>query len=161
MAHRRQRVLAVRIVVWVGLLVALIGVGVWMTAMPGSNPESPLPALAARFAERPQPRTLRFIAFVNEEPPFYRTPDMGSYTYARECSAREERITAMMSMDGVGWSDHWSFWQHGYPAFLVTDTLPFRDPDYHRASDTAERLDYVRMARLTEGLEAVVIALAE
>ncbi len=62
---------------------------------------------------------------------------------------------------GVGWPDYWSFWQQGYPAFLVTDTLPFRDPEYHRASDTAERLDYVRMARLTEGLEAVVIALAK
>lgn len=42
------------------------------------------------------------------------------------------------------------------PALMVTDTAPFRDPHYHLASDTADRLDYERMARLTSGLAHVL-----
>jgi hypothetical protein len=30
---------------------------------------------------------------------------------------------------GVGWSDHWSFWQYDYPAIMVTDTAVYRDPE--------------------------------
>ena len=61
---------------------------------------------------------------------------------------------------GVGWSDHWSFWQHDYPAIMVTDTAVFRDPNYHRASDHPKNLDYVRLARVTLGLERVLSELA-
>jgi Zn-dependent M28 family amino/carboxypeptidase len=61
---------------------------------------------------------------------------------------------------GVGWSDHWSFWQEGYPALMVTDTAPFRYPHYHLPTDTSDKLDYERMARVVAGLERVVRALA-
>lgn len=185
-------------------------------------------ALARWFGERPQPRTLRFVAFANEEPPFFQTADMGSHAYAARCREHGDEVTAMLSLDGVGyftdapgsqefptagidlvypdrghfigfitrmsdaplvrralaafreratipsegaalpgtlpgigWSDHWSFWQHDYPAFMVTDTLPFRYPHYHSSTDTAGRLDYTRMARVAEGLKAVIARLAE
>lgn len=61
---------------------------------------------------------------------------------------------------GVGWSDHWAFWQAGYPAFMVTDTAPFRYPHYHTSADTPNQIDYARMARVVVGLGAVVEALA-
>ena len=57
---------------------------------------------------------------------------------------------------GIGWSDHWAFWQEGYPALMVTDTAPFRYPYYHSVYDTPDRLDYDRMARVVSGLEGVV-----
>jgi hypothetical protein len=57
---------------------------------------------------------------------------------------------------GIGWSDHWAFWKEGYPALMVTDTAPFRYPHYHRATDTPDKIDYERMARVVSGLEAVV-----
>lgn len=63
-------------------------------------------------------------------------------------------------LPGVSWSDHWAFWQFDYPAVMVTDTLPFRNPHYHTAEDTPDRLDYDRMALVTEGLLAVVRASA-
>jgi Zn-dependent M28 family amino/carboxypeptidase len=61
---------------------------------------------------------------------------------------------------GVWWSDHWSFWRQGYPAIMITDTAPFRNPFYHTAQDTPDKLDYGRMARVVDGLEAVVVDLA-
>ena len=57
---------------------------------------------------------------------------------------------------GVGWSDHWSFAQAGYRALMVTDTAVFRDPHYHTMEDLPERLDTARMARVIEGLGAVL-----
>ncbi len=67
-----------------------------------------------------------------------------------------EGLAAPAWVSGIGWSDHASFWQQGYPAVLVTDTALFRDPAYHRSKDTAERLDYLRLARVTEGLIRVL-----
>ncbi len=61
---------------------------------------------------------------------------------------------------GVWWSDHWSFWRQGYQAIMITDTAPFRNPFYHTAQDTPDKLDYGRMARVVDGLEAVVPDLA-
>jgi Zn-dependent M28 family amino/carboxypeptidase len=60
------------------------------------------------------------------------------------------------AITGVSWSDHRSFWEAGIPAVMVTDTAPFRDVAYHRPSDTPERLDYERMARLVEGLSGAI-----
>jgi hypothetical protein len=61
---------------------------------------------------------------------------------------------------GVWWSDHWSFWRVGYPAIMITDTAPYRNPFYHTPQDTPDKLDYDRMARVVHGLTHVVRALA-
>jgi hypothetical protein len=63
-------------------------------------------------------------------------------------------------MMGVHWSDHWSFWQAGYPAIMITDTALFRYRHYHAATDTPDRLDYPGLARVTRGLADVVAGLA-
>ena len=184
-------------------------------------------ALARHFAGSRPERTLRFVFFVNEEPPFFMTDEMGSLIYARRCRGRGEEIRAMFSLEtigyfndrpgsqsyplglldkiypdrgnfiafvsnlrsrklmkdalktfedhgsipvegaalpgfipGVGWSDHWSFWEQGYPAVMVTDTAPFRYPYYHTTEDTPEKLDYDRMSLVVEGLTHVVTRLA-
>lgn len=171
-------------------------------------------------------RTIRFVAFANEEPPFFLTSRQGSLAYARQCRRRGDRIVAMLSLETIGyysdeagsqrypfpfglfypdrgdfigfvgnlssrslvrrciatfraavpfpsqgvaapaylpgiyWSDHWAFWRQGYRAFMVTDTAPFRYPYYHSVADTADKLDYERMARVVRGLAAVVQDLA-
>jgi hypothetical protein len=188
-------------------------------------------ALARRFAEKqserrltPTPyKTLRFVAFVNEEPPYFLSGEMGSLVYARRCKERGDKISAMISLEtigyfsdapnsqtypspglglfypkvgnfigfvsnvrsrallrrvtglfrkhakipsegaslpafipGVSWSDQWSFWQHGYPAIMVTDTAPFRYPYYHSSNDTPDKLDYDRFALVVSGMEKVI-----
>jgi Zn-dependent M28 family amino/carboxypeptidase len=202
-----------------------------VTGAPGANDNGSgvagVLALARRFAGKPCARTLRFVAFVNEEPGHFQTELMGSWVYARRCKERGDRIAAMVSLEtigcffhepgtqsypapglglcypttgnfiafvgdlssrklvrraigsfrrgaefpsegaalpasipGIGWSDHWAFWQHGYPAIMVTDTAPFRYPHYHLRSDTPEQLDYDSMSRVIFGLEKVVAELA-
>jgi hypothetical protein len=64
-------------------------------------------------------------------------------------------------IDGVGWSDQWSFWQQGYQGIMITDTAPFRNPNYHEPTDKPDTLDYERLARAVVGVESVVRALAE
>ena len=175
--------------------------------------------LARRFAGRKTARTLRLVAFVNEEPPYFQTEKMGSWVYARGCRQRGEKVTAMLSLEtigyydespgsqkypppfgllypstgnfigfvgntrsaelvrrvvalfrqseqfpseggalpemipGIGFSDHWSFAQEGYPAVMVTDTALFRYRHYHKPTDTPDKVDYAKLARITLGLE--------
>jgi Zn-dependent M28 family amino/carboxypeptidase len=185
-------------------------------------------ALARAFAKQKPARTLRFVLFVNEEPPWFQTKDMGSVVYAKRCKERKDNIVAMLSLEtigyysdekgsqkfdnlpllaflypdtgnfiafvadlksgplaqkvvgkfrettkfpahgcalpdvvaGIGWSDHWSFWQVGYPALMVTDTAPFRYPHYHKKEDTPDKIDFERTARVVAGLQRVVADLA-
>ena len=62
-------------------------------------------ALAHRFAGRHHDRTLRFVAFVNEESPYAHTELMGSRVYARRCRERGETIVGMMSLETIGYYD--------------------------------------------------------
>jgi len=60
-------------------------------------------ALARRFARKPVQQTLRFVAFVNEEPPYFLTEQMGSFVYAGRCKARGDQISAMISLETIGY----------------------------------------------------------
>src|SRR5437868_15468966 len=60
-------------------------------------------ALARRFAARSTKYTLRFVAFVNEEPPYFLSDQMGSFVYASRCKARGDRIDAMISLETIGY----------------------------------------------------------
>ena len=48
-------------------------------------------------------KTLRFVAFTNEEPPFFRTNEMGSYVYAQRCHEQNENIEAMICLETIGY----------------------------------------------------------
>jgi hypothetical protein len=171
-------------------------------------------------------RTLRFVLFANEEPPYFQNPGMGSLAHARGCRQRGERVDAMLSLEsigyysespgsqrypwpvglfypdrgdfvgfvgnlgsrslvrsaigtfrrttpfpsegaalpaavpGVGWSDHWAFWESDYSAIMVTGTAVFRNPHYHEPTDAAPTVDYQKLARVTLGLRRVIEELA-
>lgn len=57
-------------------------------------------------------------------------------------------------------SDHAPFLLAGIPAVMVTDTANFRNPNYHKATDTIETLDLERMTRTVEGIAGAVRELA-
>jgi Zn-dependent M28 family amino/carboxypeptidase len=54
-------------------------------------------------------------------------------------------------------SDHRNYWARGWPAVMVTDTAYLRNPRYHTAADTADKLDYVSMARVVDGVFNAVL----
>jgi hypothetical protein len=167
-------------------------------------------------------KRLRLVLFTNEEPPYDRTPDMGSWRYAQMLKERGETVAGMISLetigcfsdepgsqqypppfglffptkanfvafvampgsrsflhevvepfrrhaaiptiggtapdqfDGVGWSDHWSFAKFDYPAIMITDTALFRYRHYHKPTDTPDKVDYDKLARITLGLDKTI-----
>jgi hypothetical protein len=74
-------------------------------------------AIARRFAREKTARTLRFVAFANEEPPYFATEQMGSWIYAKRCHDRRERVVAMMSIEAIGYYSDAEGSQQ-YPAML-------------------------------------------
>ncbi|MBI3122399.1 MAG: M28 family peptidase, partial [candidate division NC10 bacterium] len=170
--------------------------------------------------------TVRFVAFVNEEPPYFLTGQMGSRVHARQARRRGENILAMFSLEtmgyysnargtqrypfpfglaypstgnflavvgnlpsrqlvvdflrhfmsasdfpvegvatfqwipGINWSDHWSFWKEGYPALMLTDTAPFRYPQYHSSFDRPEKITSGEYARVAHGTIQAIRRLA-
>ena len=201
----------------------------WLQGTPGANDNGSgvavLLELARRMRHTRPAQTIRFVAFTNEEPPHFRTENMGSLVYARRCKAAGEMLSGAMVFDTLGyytaehgsqtypfpnlgglptegdfvafistwggrklvekadasfgekkrlasvgvmipavlpvvaWSDDWAFTHEGIPAFCVTDTAHARYHCYHRICDTAEKLDYTKMAIVAEGLAPVIRAL--
>jgi hypothetical protein len=171
-------------------------------------------------------KRIRLVLFVNEEPPYFQTPDMGSYRYAKLLAERREPVIGMISLEtlgcyldypgsqkyppplgllypktgdfvafvamtgsrdlmqnligsfrrhtkfpsvggvapgfvpGIDWSDHWSFEEFRYPAVMITDTAYFRYPHYHKTTDTPDKVDVNKLARITHGIERVIREMA-
>lgn len=76
--------------------------------------------LARMFAKQPTNRTIRFVEFTNEEPPFFWTKDMGSLVYAKQLKARKEKIVAMLSLETMGYfSDNAGSQKYPFPIGLL------------------------------------------
>ncbi len=62
---------------------------------------------ARQYQLRRPERTVRCVAFVNEEPPYFKTESMGSLVYARGCRRRREKVVAMLCLECLGcYHDH-------------------------------------------------------
>jgi Zn-dependent M28 family amino/carboxypeptidase len=59
--------------------------------------------IARSLAKEKFARTVRFVAFTNEEMPFFRTDDMGSNRYAQHCRERDENVVSMVSVETIGY----------------------------------------------------------
>lgn len=57
-------------------------------------------------------------------------------------------------------SDHAPFMFAGVPSFMVTDTANFRNPNYHKPTDTFETLDTRRLTLVAQGIAGAVWELA-
>jgi hypothetical protein len=70
-------------------------------------------------------------------------------------------IAAPASLPAIDFSDHRNYWAQGYPALMITDTSFLRNPHYHQPSDTADTLDYRRMAEVVRMLHAGLLGHAK
>ena len=91
-----------------------------------------------------------------------------SRTFLREALAAFRRQNAFPSIggiapgfiEGIDLSDHWAYDKEGYPAFMITDTAPFRNPYYHTPHDLPHTVDYESLARITLALEGMLREIA-
>lgn len=162
-------------------------------------------------------RPVELVFFTLEEPPHFRTENMGSAIHAKSVKAKGEKVDLMLSLEmigrfsdepgsqkypvgllklfypstgnflalvgrpkdwfltrkvkpilkskegvdirsinaptrlaGIDFSDHLNYWKEGLPALMVTDTAFLRNFDYHKLSDTADKLDYKKMAAVVD-----------
>lgn len=180
--------------------------------------------LARLLKDQPLRQRIELVVFANEEPPFFRTPGMGSAVHARSLTAAGRRASLMLALEcigyfsdepgsqaypvrllgavypstgnfialvgrmedgaitrevkaallsasnlpvasinapafvvGVDFSDHLNYWREGFAGMMLTDTAFYRNKAYHSADDTADRLDYGRMAKVIDGVRAVAL----
>jgi len=132
----------------VTLMIALDAVGCYSNA-PGSQ-RFPVPGLGLFYPDRGS-----FVAVVGDltSGAAIQRVKLGLLS-ARSIPVQSFRAPARLR--GVDWSDHRSFRRLGLPAVLVTDTAFLRNPRYHTAQDTADTLDYEKMAALVLALHGVV-----
>jgi Zn-dependent M28 family amino/carboxypeptidase len=171
-----------------------------------------------------QNRSIELVAYSTEEPPHFRSADMGSEWHAKSLKAAKRNVRLMLSLEmigyfsdasdsqsypipgmsllysdrgnfvaivgkleffdetrrvkalmagaspltvfstnapvvipGIDFSDHMSYWHQSYPALMITDTSFMRNPNYHKAGDTFEKLDYKRMAQVIQGAYSVAV----
>lgn len=55
-------------------------------------------------------------------------------------------------------SDHAAFWHYGFPAVMLTDTANFRNPNYHKSTDTLETLNLKFLADVADAVTAAASA---
>jgi hypothetical protein len=56
-------------------------------------------------------------------------------------------------------SDHLSYWRQDYRAVMVTDTAMIRNGNYHTVNDTADTLNYTKMAYVADGIFCALLNL--
>jgi hypothetical protein len=183
-------------------------------------------ALAHCFGKDPVPFPLELVAYTLEEPPHFRTANMGSARHANGLKLRGQPIKLMIALEMIGYftdepnsqsypigllkllypdrgdfiavvgrvseagstrhlkavmrgttdlpvfsisaprwvpgldlSDHAPYWDRGFQAVMITDTAFFRNRAYHTRQDTADRLDFRRMAKVVAATHAGIRAL--
>ncbi len=84
-------------------------------------------ALARAFAKMRPSRTVRFVAFTNEEPPLFQSRHMGSRIYAQRSHERGEKIVLMLSLETIGYySDEPGSQAYPFPfSFFYPSTANF------------------------------------
>lgn len=88
----------------------IILVGAHYDTVPGSpgaddnaSAVAALLELARLHSASPSRRTVRYVAFTNEEPPFFHTGSQGSRIYARAARERGDDIRVMLSLEMLGY----------------------------------------------------------
>ena len=81
-----------------------------------------------------------------------------STQFKKQATIKVKSIKAPLRW-GVARSDHANYWRFGYDALMITNTSNFRNPNYHKNSDTMETLDIQRMMKVIDATALAIINL--
>ena len=79
--------------------------------------------MARLLAGAPPDKTVRFVAFALEEPPVYRSPNMGSYQYAKSLKEAGAQVEGMICLEMIGYFSDREGSQH-YPIPFMSMKFP-------------------------------------
>ena len=81
-----------------------------------------------------------------------------SKSFKKQATIKTKSIKAALKW-GVDLSDHANFWKFGYDALMITNTAYYRNPNYHKSSDTMETLDIPKMMKVIDTTALAIINL--
>jgi hypothetical protein len=181
----------------------------------------------ARLLSRLKPKLKRRIDLVTyslEEPPYFRTPYMGSAVHAASLAKAKTKVHVMINIDMIGYfsetgkphrlvssfikpgtvvpgnttcilgkegeekitgtikkhmtqnssiavlalnlpmgttgmdfSDHLNYWENNYPAVMITNFLVCPNFNYHKPTDTIDKLNFEKIAEIVKGLYSALV----
>jgi len=102
--------------------------------------------------DRYYPSKGNFIAFVSDASSREFVRDFGGlFRQHAEIASQGATLPASLVPDVLR-SDHETYILRGIPGVMVTDTADFRDPDYHKSTDTVAKVNIEKLARVVQGL---------
>jgi hypothetical protein len=92
----------------------------------------------------------------------------GSGKFARQFTHRMKRTQGVpvkvfqgpAALPGIDFSDHANYWKFGFSAVMITDTAFYRNPHYHRPTDTLDTLDLESMRLVIDQVCKVIVQMA-
>ena len=80
------------------------------------------------------------------------------HQYSSKCKLRTECIAETFTDPIAGRSDHRNYYEtFGYNALMITDTAEYRNPNYHRSTDTFDTLDFESLEKVINGMVEVLM----
>lgn len=145
--HARRLATSKRPVSWV-LVLEMIG---YFDERPGSQ-SYPLPLMSTLYPDRGN-----FIGLVGAMDHPLATRRLKS-VLSGASDLPVVSINAPRLLPGIDFSDHASYWDEGFSAWMLTDTAFYRNPHYHQGTDTIDTLDFDRMAKVVRMVYALAVA---
>jgi Zn-dependent M28 family amino/carboxypeptidase len=113
--------------------------------------------LARLFRDHVPREPVQLVAFSTEEPPFFGSEQMGSAVHAAALARQRRNVRGMISLEMIGYFSSRRAWPSWVLRLLYPDhgdivAVSGRWSD-RSLTDTAETLDYEKMARLIDGIQ--------
>ena len=78
-------------------------------------------------------------------------------THMKVTNIDVESLVSPSLLPGVDFSDHLNYWAFDYKAVMVTDTSFYRNPNYHKKTDTIDTLNFEKIGEVVKGVYWAII----
>lgn len=95
------------------------------------------------------PNTGDFIAIISNEASCQYAADINYYM---QNHIKSISVALPDHLSAITRSDHLNYWNLGYNAIMLTDTADYRNPNYHKTTDTIDTLDFDAIKKICNGV---------